>query len=384
MTTNVPYGYKHDSGDPKKWVIDEEAAQIVKRIFTLCMEGKGPSQIAALLEKEKVLNPTAYKQREGRKTPHQTPENEYRWHESTVAYILEYMEYTGCTVNFKTYTNSIWDKKQRDNPIEKQAIFPNTHERIIDDDVFEKVQEIRNQRHRMTRTGKSSIFSGMVYCADCGSKMQYGSSNNRDFSQDFFDCSLHKKNGSKCKGHFIRVKVLEGRVLSHVQRVTDYILRHEDYFRKVMEEQLRVESTEKLTVLKKQLARNEKRIADLKRLFMKIYEDNVNGKLSDDRFDMMSQSYDAEQKQLEEEVLSIQQEIEVQEQQIENIEKFVQKAHKYVHIEELTPYALRELVSAIYVDAPDKSSGKRVQHIHIKYDGLGYIPLDELEAKEKA
>ena len=130
--------------------------------------------------------------------------------------------------------------------------------------------------------------------------------------------------------------------------------------------------------------RNEKRIVDLKRLFMKIYEDNASGKLSDDRFDMMSQSYDAEQKQLEEESLSIQQEIEVQEQQIENIEKFVQKAHKYVHIEELTPYALRELVSAIYVDAPDKSSGKRVQHIHIKYDGLGYIPLDELEAKEKA
>ena len=298
--------------------------------------------------------------------------------------ILERREYTGCTVNFKTYTNSIWDKKRHLNPVENQAIFLDTHERIIDDDVFEKVQEIRSQRHRMTRTGKSSIFSGMVYCADCGSKMQYGSSNNRDFSQDFFDCSLHKKNGSKCKGHFIRVKVLEGRVLSHVQRVTDYILRHEDYFRKVMEEQLRVESTEKLTVLKKQLARNEKRIADLKRLFMKIYEDNASGKLSDERFDMMSQSYDAEQKHLEEEALSIQQEIEVQEQQIENIEKFVQKAHKYVHIEELTPYALRELVSAIYVDAPDKSSGKRVQHIHIKYDGLGYIPLDELEAKEKA
>ena len=298
--------------------------------------------------------------------------------------ILERREYTGCTVNFKTYTNSIWDKKKHLNPVKNQAIFSDTHERIIDDDVFEKVQKIRNQRHRMTRTGKSSIFSGMVYCADCGSKMQYGSSNNRDFSQDFFDCSLHKKNGSRCKGHFIRVKVLEGRVLNHIQQVTDYILCHEDYFRKVMEEQLRVESSEKLTVLKKQLARNEKRIADLKRLFMKIYEDNASGKLSDARFDMMSQSYDAEQKQLEEDGLSIQQEIEVQEQQIENIEKFVQKAHKYVHIEELTPYALRELVSAIYVDAPDKSSGKRVQHIHIKYDGLGYVPLDELDAKEKA
>ena len=191
MTTNVPYGYKRDSDDPKKWVIDEEAAQIVKRIFALCMEGKGPSQIAALLEKEKVLNPTAYKQREGRKTPHQTPENEYRWHESTVAYILEYMEYTGCTVNFKTYTNSIWDKKQRDNPLEKQAIFPNTHEAIIEEAVFEKVQQVRQQRHRKTRTGRSSIFSGLVYCADCGEKLYYGATNNYRPEGAFFDCSLH-------------------------------------------------------------------------------------------------------------------------------------------------------------------------------------------------
>ena len=384
LTVNVPYGYVKDPENPKHWLVDPEAAAIVKRIFSMCMEGRGPTQIANQLWADKVLTPTAYKLSHGRSTNAPAPEDPYRWDKRAVSLILERREYTGCTVNFKTYTNSIWDKKRHLNPVENQAIFPDTHERIIDDDVFEKVQEIRSQRHRMTRTGKSSIFSGMVYCADCGSKMQYGSSNHRNFSQDFFDCSLHKKNGSKCKGHFIRVKVLEGRVLSHVQRVTDYILRHENYFRKVMEEQLRVESSEKLTVLKKQLARNEKRIVDLKRLFMKIYEDNANGKLSDDRFDMMSQSYDAEQKHLEEEALSIQQEIEVQEQQIENIEKFVQKAHKYVHIEELTPYALRELVSAIYVDAPDKSSGKRVQHIHIKYDGLGYIPLDELEAKEKA
>jgi hypothetical protein len=173
-------------------------------------------------------------------------------------------------------------------------------------------------------------------------------------------------------------------VLNHIQQVTDYILCHEDYFRKVIEEQLRVESSEKLTVLKKQLARNEKRIVDLKRLFMKIYEDNASGKLSDDRFDMMSQSYDAEQKQLEEEVLSIQQEIEVQERQNENVEKFIQTAHKYVGIDKLDGYALRELVSAIYVDAPDKSSGKRRQNIHIKYDGIGFIPLNELIQKETA
>ena len=124
-------------------------------------------------------------------------------------------------MNFKTYTNSIWDKKQRDNPVEKQAIFPDTHERIIEDDVFEKVQVIRQQRHRMTRTGRSSIFSGLVYCADCGAKMMYGSSNNGDPAQDFFDCSEHRKDTEKCKAHFIRVKVLERMVLKHIQAVTD-------------------------------------------------------------------------------------------------------------------------------------------------------------------
>ena len=303
---------------------------------------------------------------------------------STVVAILERREYTGCTVNFKTYTNSIWDKKQRDNPIEKQAIFPNTHERIIDDDVFEKVQEIRQQRHRMTRTGRSSIFSGLVYCADCGSKMLYGSSNNGDLDQDFFDCSLHRKSKEKCNGHFIRVKVLERLVLKHIQAVMGYILRHEDYFRTIMEEQLRVESCEQIRIRRKRLESNERRIAELKRLFIKIYEDNASGRLTDERYDMLSQTYEAEQKQLEAEAITLQQEIEVQERQNENIEKFIQKAHKYVGIEELDGYALRELVSAIYVDAPDKSSGKRRQKVHIEYDLVGYIPVDELLKAEQA
>ena len=151
-----------------------------------------------------------------------------------------------------------------------------------------------------------------------------------------------------------------------------------------MEEQLRMESTEQIRIRRKKLEQNEKRIAELKRLFIKVYEDNAAGRLSDERFDMLSQTYEAEQKQLEGEVITLRQEIEVHERQNENIEKFIQKAHKYVDIEELDGYALRELVSAIYVDAPDKSSGKRVQHIHIKYDGLGFIPLNELMKRETA
>ena len=219
LTTNVPYGYKRDPNDPKKWVIDEEAAQVVKRIFALCMEGKGPSQIAALLEKGHIQNPTAYKQREGRKTPHQTPENEYRWHESTVAYILEYMEYTGCTVNFKTYTNSIWDKKQRENPMENRKIFYNTHPAIISLEVFDKVQEIRQQRHRRTATGKSNMFSGLVFCSDCKQKLYYSTTSYFEKRQDFFICSTHRVNKDKCSGHYIRAVVLEQIVWKHIQEV---------------------------------------------------------------------------------------------------------------------------------------------------------------------
>ena len=384
LTTNVPYGYVKDPENPRRWVVDPVAADVVKRIFNLCMEGRGPMQIANQLKSDKVLTPTAYRALQGIKTPNKKPEDPYDWHSSTVVAILERREYTGCTVNFKTYTNSIWDKKQRDNPLEKQAIFPNTHEAIIEEAVFEKVQQVRQQRHRKTRTGRSSIFSGLVYCADCGEKLYYGATNNYRPEGAFFDCSLHWKHKDKCGTHYIRETVLSRLVLKHIQAVTGYILRHETHFRTVMEEQLRLESGEQIRIRRKRLERNVNRIAELKRLFIRIYEDNASGRLSDDRFDMLSLTYETEQKQLEAECVTLRQEIEVQERQNENIEKFIQTAHKYVGIDELDGYALRELVSAIYVDAPDKSSGKRVQHIHIKYDGLGFIPLNELMKEETA
>ena len=384
LTVHVPYGYVKDPADKHHWIVDEEAAAVVKRIFDLCMEGRGPQQIANQLKADKVLTPTAYKKRQGQKTPHAEPENPYEWRDSSVVNILERREYTGCTVNFKTYTNSIWDKKQHETPKDQQAIFPGTHERIIEDDVFEKVQIIRQQRHRKTKSGRSSMFSGLLFCSDCGEKLYYGATNNYKPECAFFDCSLHWKHKDKCPTHYIRESVLECMVLKHMQLVTGYILRYEDHFRSVMESQLRVESAERLKISKGRLERNEKRIAELKRLFIKIYEDNARGKLNDERFDMLSQSYEAEQKQLEAEAVQLKQEIEVQQRQNESIEKFIQKAKGYVGMEELDPYALRELVQAIYVDAPDKSSGKRRQHIHIKYDGIGFIPLNELLQKETA
>ena len=378
LTTNVPYGYMKDPDDPKHWIIDPEAAQVVKKIFTMCMEGRGPSQIANVLREEKVLTPSAYQKSQGRNSPVTPPEDVCKWCSSTVVNILERREYTGCTVNFKTYTNSIWDKKQRENPLENQAVFPNTHERIIEDDVFEKVQEIRQQRHRKTRSGRTSMFSGLVYCADCGAKLYYGATNNYKPQQAFFDCSVHWKDKEKCATHYIREAVLERLVLHHIQMVTSSIFYHKEHFVSAMGQQMMLENTKKLQASRKKLERSEKRITELKRLFIKIYEDNAAGRLSDERFEMMSQSYEDEQKQLESEAAKMEQEIQDQERQHENLEAFLRKADKYVGIEKLTPYALRELIQGIYVEAPDKSTGKRRQTIHIKYDGIGFIPLDVL------
>ena len=384
LTTNVPFGYLKDPDDKTRWIVDEAAAQVVKRIFRLCMEGRGPMQIAKVLQEEKVLNPTAYKRRVGIKTPSPETSDPYHWNTNTIVHILERREYTGCTVNFKTYTNSIWDKKQRGTPLEKQAVFYNTHPAIIEQEVFDKVQEIRQQRHRRTKTGKSSLFSGMVYCADCGAKMRYCTTNYFEKRQDHFVCANYRSNTGSCSAHYIRAVVLEDLVWMHMKAVISYVTRHESYFRAVMEHKLRLSSEEAIRANKKRLAQADKRIVELDRLFIRIYEDNVAGKLSDERFAMMSQSYEDEQMQLKAEIQTLQHDIEVQERQIENLEQFIQRVHKYEDLQELTPYALRELVKAIYIEAPDKSSGKRRQGIRISYDLVGFIPVDELMKQETA
>lgn len=331
-----------------------------------------------------MLNPTSYKRREGIKSPSPETADTYHWNTNTVVHILERREYTGCTVNFKTYTNSIWDKKQRETPIEKQAVFYNTHPAIIEQEVFDKVQQIRKQRHRRTKTGKSSLFSGMVYCADCGAKMRYCTTNYFEKRQDHFVCANYRSNTGSCSAHFIRAVVLEELVWMHMKAVIFYVTRYEKHFRTVMEQRLRMSSEEAIRGYKTQFAQAERRLAELDRLFIRIYEDNVSGRITDERFSMMSRTYEDEQTQLKVEIQSLQQEIEVQERQIENLEQFIQRVHKYEDLQELTPYALRELVKAIYIEAPDKSSGKRRQNIRISYDLVGFIPLNELVKEETA
>ena len=384
LTTNVPFGYRKDPEDRTKWIVDEAAALVVKRIFKLCMEGRGPMQIAKLLQAEKVLNPTSYKRREGIKSPSPETADPYHWNTNTVVHILERREYTGCTVNFKTYTNSIWDKKQRETPIEKQAVFYNTHPAIIEQEVFDKVQQIRKQRHRRTKTGKSSLFSGMVYCADCGAKMRYCTTNYFEKRQDHFVCANYRSNTGSCSAHFIRAVVLEELVWMHMKAVIFYVTRYEKHFRAVMEQRLRMSSEEAIRGYKTQLAQAERRLAELDRLFIRIYEDNVSGRITDERFSLMSKTYEDEQAQLKVDIHHLRHEIEVQERQIEDLEKFIQRVHKYEDLQEMTPYALRELVKGIYIEAPDKSSGKRRQGVRISYDLVGFVPVEELLKQETA
>ena len=268
--------------------------------------------------------------------------------------------------------------------MENRKIFYNTHPAIISLEVFDKVQEIRQQRHRRTATGKSNMFSGLVFCNDCKQKLYYSTTSYFEKRQDFFICSTHRTNKDKCSGHYIRAVVLEQLVWKHIQEVISVVTRYEAYFRSEMEQKLRVQSEETMRLCKKRLAQAERRIGELDRLFVRIYEDNVAGKLDDERFAMMSKNYTEEQKNLKTEVKDLQQQIHEQEQQAENIEQFVQRVKRNSTLTELTPYALRELIKAVYVDAPDKSSGKRRQKVHIEYDLVGYIPVDELLKAEQA
>ena len=384
LATHVPYGYVKDPEDRTKWLVDGEAAEVVKRIFTLCMEGRGPMQIAKLLRAEKVLTPTAYKRRKGIATPNTESADPYHWSTNTVAHILERREYTGCTVNFKTYTNSIWDKKQRQTPEEKQAVFYNTHPAIIEQEVFDKVREIRQQRHRRTKTGKSHMLSGLVYCSDCGAKMHYCTTSYYEKRQDHFVCANYRSNTGTCTAHYIRAVVLEELVWAHMPEVISCVTRYEAHFRAAMEERLKLATSEAVRVRRKKLAQAEKRITELDRLYIKVYEDNANGRLSDERFTMMSRSYEDEQARLRMEAQTLRQEIEEQERRGEHLEQFIRRVQKYAELDGLTAYAAHELVKAVYIEAPDKSGGKRTQGIRIVYDLVGFIPLDELTKEETA
>ena len=384
LTTIPPFGYMKSPDDKTKWIVDEPAAETVRKVFNLCMNGYGPSKIAKMLREEKVLTPAAYWQSIGRTTNLPTPENPYRWVADTISTMLEKKEYLGHTVNFKTYKQSYKSKKKLHNPKENQLIFENTHEAIIDVDTWERVQELRKNKRRSTRTGKSNMFSGIAYCADCGQKLYYCTSKYFESRQDHFVCSTSRKGKENCSTHFIRATILEQGVLAHLKYVIGTVASYENQFRKVLGAKQRTEVKKELNTKKKLLSKSEIRMKELDLLFQHIYEDNVSKKISDERFEMLSANYENEQAGLKQTIESLSAEISETEEQSDNVERFISKVHKYFDLQELTPSILNDMVKRVYVHAPQTVDGKRTQEIDVVYNLVGILPQSLFKHEETA
>lgn len=372
LTTNPPFGYVKDEHDRDKWVIDEDAAKVVRYIYKLCCDGLGPTQIANRLKREQVLTPTAYK---AQYRGELLPERPFNWAQKTVSGILDKVEYLGHTENFKTASKNYRSKKRVKTAKEERKLFLDTHPAIVDEHTFQVVQEIRAHRHRPTATGKVSIFSGKVFCADCGAKLQYNTSNSFSVNQDFFNCGNYRSNTGTCTAHFIRAVTLEKIVLAHMKRVLTYVQQFETAFVKREMEKANVNRQTSVEKAKLDIVTLKRRDEDLDVLFKRIYEDMVAGRLSPERFDKLSTQYEEEQKQVRQAVGELQSLIDDREQEAHDLQQFLKSVRKYTDPDELTAEMLNELVDKIIVHAPDKSSGHRRQKIDIYYKAAGIIDI---------
>ncbi len=368
-----PYGYLRDKDNPKQWVVDGEAAEVVKKIFALCVDGKGPMQIARILQKEKVLTVKSYYAKCAGKP---LPDNPYLWDANSVSKILARFEYCGHTVNFKTYSKSNKLKKRYENTPENRRIFRNTHEAIIDEKLFERVQELRASKRRPAKQAeRQGLFSNLIFCADCGSKLHFCTASSLTPSQDSYRCSRYKSNTGSCTAHYIREETLKRIVLKRIFDVTAMFIDDITSFRDMVYEQ-RFEKMEKdMKRRKKALEQARKRIAELDRIFKRIYEDDVNGTISHERFLKLSAEYEAEQKELTEFVYAEQNAVHIFEQDKADFDNFAAVIRKYVGVKELTPTIVNEFVKKIIVHAPDKSSGHRRQKVQIVWNFIGEVNL---------
>ena len=372
-----PYGYIKDPNDPKHWIVDDEAAQVVRRVYSMTLEGFGTEQIAAQLEKDDVLTPRAYWLTKGIKRPgkgKQQPPT--KWNSSTITKILSLQEYCGDILNFKTYSKSYKNKKRIDNDRENWVVFQDVHEAIIERAVYEQVQQKRGKiRKRRTNNGEHNMFSGLLVCADCGSNLHFHF-NQGNPEIKYFNCSNYKGNRGTCTStHYVRVDFLEEVVLGEIRRLTKFASLYEDEFVKaVIGHSQQAEQTDrklKEKELKMLLARDE----ELDGLFERIYEDNVSGKLSDDRFAKMSRRYEDEQKELAEKIKKLRSEIEKQSSRSMTTDMFIGLVRKYTRARKLTPRMLNELVEKIEVFNAEKIDGVWEQRLRIHYNCVGTIEI---------
>ena len=370
-----PYGYRADPQDKNHWILDEDAAPVVKRIFDLTIAGVGPSRIARILEADEVLTVKAlYAQQKGKPLP----ERPCHWIEQSVVNILERMEYTGCTCNFKTYSKSYKLKKRIPNALEDMFILPDTQEAIVPKEQWDRVQELRKHKRRMTKAERQGLFSGLVVCADCGSKLHFATCKNFEGRQDHYICAKYKSGRGTCSAHYIREDVLRDVVLERIRAVTEYIRADVEGFQEEWLMCRREEQEKSIREDKRRLEKAKKRLADIDKLITRIYEDMVLGNLSQERYQKMLEGYEAEQAALNNEVIGLEDWVATREEMEDNVDQFLALMEKYVDIPELTTTIVNEFIKQIIVYAPDKSSGKRTQKVKIVFNFLEEVEVPEI------
>lgn len=373
LTSRPPYGYL--MGEDEHFIIDEETAPVVRQIYQLCLAGNGPTKIARMLSEQGIPTPGTLDYMRTGNTRRYHPGYENKWAANTVAHILEYREYTGCIVNFKTTMQSYKVHKIVYNPEEEYAIFENAHEPIIDRDTWERVQELRKQRKRPNRYDEMGLFSGILFCADCGSVLYQQRYQTEKRKQDCYICGNYKKRTTDCTAHFIRTDLLTAGVTANLQKVTAYAAKHEARFVKLLVQQNEDGGKKKNAARRKEMSAAEKRIAELSSIFKRLYEDSVSGRISDERFTELSADYEAEQKTLKARLAELQAELGKTQEATVNAERFMKIVRKYTSFEELTPTLLREFVEKIVVHEAEEIDGKRTQAIDIYYSFVGKIDL---------
>lgn len=404
-TNNAIYGYRKSEEDKNQWVIDEEAAEVVRRIYRMSLEGKGPYEIARILSEEQIERPSYYLAKRGLGTcrSNNNTATPYVWRGATVRDILSKPEYMGHTVNFRSYKESYKDKRAKKTPKEDWVIFKNTQEAIVSEEMWNKVQELRKTVRRTDTVGEANPFTGLLYCADCGAKMynhRGGAGRARNWKgelngkrrpdRDEYNCSTYNLSrqsyDKQCSQHYIRTEVVRKLVLETIKAVSDYVITNEEEFINRIYSSSRDKQKESIKSLKRKIAQDTKRVNELNMLMKKLYEDNISGKLSDKRFEFMLSEFENEQDTLEISMENAKAEIEKYESDTVRADKFIELVKCYTDFSELTTPMLNEFVEKILVHEADYSSGERVQEVEIYLNFIGKfeLPVKEPTAEEIA
>lgn len=373
-----PYGYKKDPERKGFWMVDEEAADVVRRIYQLCIEGLGTEKTAALLHREQVLKPASYWASKGVKRPAKKSmyDDPHRWASSTIIKILTTREYVGDVVNFKTYSKSFKDKRRHFNDEENQIIFENVHEAIIPREMWEKVQQSRKKTNRRPpKNGERHMFSGLLYCADCGCKLHYNV-NHPNTELEYFNCSNYRGNRGTCDDtHYIRADALEQVIVLELRRLFGYVRDHEDELAQRLKERAGKTFGDSAQRLEQSVGEMQVRCQEITNLYAQLFEANASGKLSDDRFTELSAKYDDEQAGLKKRIGKLQEEIRRKARYEDTVDKFLRAIRSCMDLEKLTPQILNQTIDKVVVHKAEGTGKNKVQRLEIHYRFIGEMQV---------